>query len=383
MWSRHDDGATEDGATDQRAVAKHFIAVLDRYHGQATGVFTGDESLAGLNPSQGTELCAVVEYMFSLETLLSAFGDVEFADRLERIAFNALPATFKPDMWAHQYDQQANQVVCKICDEHIYTNNSGDANIYGLEPNFGCCTANMHQGWPKFASHLWMRSPDGGITALAYAPCVVETKISGQPVRVEVNTNYPFDETIEITVSAPQPIHFALRLRVPTWSEGATVTIGDEESTAQAGTFHTTEREWHGDTTTKLRLPMSTRFQSRFNGAVAIEHGPLLYALQIGEEWKQVRGEAPHADWEVHPTTPWNYALKLTARIPTTADFRVGSRPPRHPVCARRRAVAAESQRPPRAGMGVGAQRRRAAAGQPRRLDRSGGRTHAHPLRLH
>jgi len=63
-----------------------LLDTLDTYHGQATGVFTGDEVLAGKNPSQGTELCAVVEYMFSLETLLTILGEISFADRLERLA---------------------------------------------------------------------------------------------------------------------------------------------------------------------------------------------------------------------------------------------------------------------------------------------------------
>jgi hypothetical protein len=52
------------------------------------------------------------------------------------------------------------------CPTRVYTDNGSDANLYGLEPNFGCCTANMHQGWPEFASHLWARSPDGGLAAM-------------------------------------------------------------------------------------------------------------------------------------------------------------------------------------------------------------------------
>ena len=149
----------QSGDPADRAAVDVMIDTLDRYHGQVTGVFTGDEHLAGTSPSQGTELCAVVEYMYSLEVLLAILGDPAHADRLERIAYNALPATFSPDMWAHQYDQQVNQVVCRVVEDRIYTSNGPDANIFGLEPHFGCCTANMHQGWPKFAAHLWMRSP--------------------------------------------------------------------------------------------------------------------------------------------------------------------------------------------------------------------------------
>ena len=36
-----------------------------KYHGQASGVFTGDETLSGLTPSRGTETCTVVEIMNS------------------------------------------------------------------------------------------------------------------------------------------------------------------------------------------------------------------------------------------------------------------------------------------------------------------------------
>ena len=108
-------------ATD-RAFATNMIEILDRHHGQVTGMFTGDECLAGRNPVQGTELCAVVEFMYSLEHLFSTFGDPAFGDRLERIAFNALPAAIAPDMWSHQYDQQVNQVQCTINQDHGWCN---------------------------------------------------------------------------------------------------------------------------------------------------------------------------------------------------------------------------------------------------------------------
>lgn len=51
---------------------------LDKYHGQASGVFGCDEHLAGTMPSRGTELCTVVETMFSYETLFEIQGDPIF-----------------------------------------------------------------------------------------------------------------------------------------------------------------------------------------------------------------------------------------------------------------------------------------------------------------
>lgn len=315
-----------------REDALRYIKTLDTYHGQATGVFSGDECLAGKSPSQGTELCAVVEYMFSLEVLLSAFGDVAFADRLERIAFNALPATFKSDMCAHQYDQQVNQVICRSAEENVYTNNGPDANRFGLEPNFGCCTANLGQGWPKLASHLWMLAPDGGPAALVYAPCLLTVEVGGEQVQIEVLTDYPFSDLVEFRVSVENPVRFSLYMRVQSWTHKAMLSIEGESGQALIpGKIHGVEREWTGTTALKLHLPMQARVTRRYNNAVTIERGPLIYSLKIEEEWAQVSGDLPYADWEVYPLSPWNYALQLDPEQPEVSiEFRhssVGERP--------------------------------------------------------
>jgi hypothetical protein len=311
VWFRqsHDEG-------DREAVFQ-VIETLDTYHGQVTGIFTGDEHYAGKNPSQGTELCAVVEYMFSLENLVSILGEASLADRLEKIAFNALPATFKPDMWAHQYDQQANQVICKVSEDRIYTNNGPASNIFGLEPNYGCCTSNMHQGWPKFASHLWMKTADEGLAAIAYAPCTVNTQVAGRPIQVELKTDYPFGDELNFTVKADQPVEFPLHLRIPAWAESAEIGIGDDAPVpAKAGEFHRIHREWSGSTSVTLRLPMRVRVQRRYHNAVSVERGPLVYALKMEEDWRLLRGELPHADWEIYPRSAWNYALQIDESHP-------------------------------------------------------------------
>jgi len=312
---------------DRDAVAQ-VIETLDTYHGQVTGLFTGDEHYGGKNPSQGTELCAVVEYMFSLEILVSILGEVNLADRLESIAFNALPATFKPDMWAHQYDQQANQVLCKLSEDRIYTSNGPDANIFGLEPNYGCCTANMHQGWPKFASHLWMGTADGsaelaevgGLVAIAYAPCRVTAEIAGEPIGIDVHTDYPFSDSLQMTIRADHPVRFPLYLRIPLWAESAEVRVeNDNLAIAEAGTFHCIKREWRGSTAVSLRLPMRVHTPRRYHDGISIKRGPLVYSLRIGEDWRLIGGQPPHGDWEVYPTTPWNYALQVDADHPQSS----------------------------------------------------------------
>jgi hypothetical protein len=206
-----------------------------------------------------------------------------------------------------------------VTEENVYTNNGPDSNIFGLEPNYGCCTANMHQGWPKLATHLWMASRRG-VTAFAYAPSRLMAEIDGVPVIVELATDYPFRSSLALTVSVDGACRFPLSLRIPSWVSGPSVAVEGipiaVNGGLRAGTFLTLEREWFGDTTLEVRFPMSPRAERRFNDSVSISRGPLVYALQVEEEWRHLRGEEPHADWEVHPRTKWNYAVALDAEHP-------------------------------------------------------------------
>lgn len=306
----------QSGDPGDRQSVYRAMEMLDRYHGQATGVFTGDEHYAGLDPTQGTELCAVVEYMFSLEELIAILGDPRFADRLERIAYNALPGTFTEDMWAHQYDQQANQVLCTVAPRH-WTNNGDESNIFGLEPNFGCCTANLHQGWPKFVKSLWMRTPDDGLACTAYGPCRVQTHVRGMQVVVEEETEYPFRGVIKFAVEPEAPLAFPLVLRGPEWAQGASVETPDGEMELKPGQWLRVDRQWRRGDSVTVRLPMEIRSERRYRNAVTLHRGPLVLALKIGEERRLIAG-TPNPkpgerspDWEIFPTTPWNYALSL------------------------------------------------------------------------
>jgi hypothetical protein len=289
---------------DRKSLYQMFDA-LDRYHGQPSGIFSADEHLAGRDPSQGTELCAVVEAMFSLEQDIAILGDAAFGDRLEKIAYNALPATLTKDLWAHQYDQQANQVMCSISN-HRWATNGPESNIFGLEPNFGCCTANMHQGWPKLAASLWMATPDNGLAAVAYGP----SEVSTNNVTIEERTDYPFRDTITLLVNTAKPSTFPLVLRIPAWATGATVSVnGESQPNVTPGEFFRISRSWKSGDRVELGFPMTVRTSTWYNNSIAIERGPLVYSLKIGESWHKIKQTGPTADWEVYPITPWNYAL--------------------------------------------------------------------------
>lgn len=302
-----------------REASRRMIEELDRYHGLPGGIFAADEHLAGHDPSQGTELCTVVEEMFSLEELVQIYGDADLANRLEQVAYNALPGAFSKDMWAHQYDQQPNQVVVSSAPRD-WTTNGPQSNLFGLEPNFGCCTANMHQGWPKFVSSLWMGTADYGLAAIGYAPADVRTALKGTPVHVTVDTQYPFAEEVTIKVDPAQPVTFPLKLRIPRWTTGSVVRInGVAQRNVTPDTFLTLTRKWRTGDIVFMRLPMPVIVSHAPHGAVYVDRGPLLYSLAIGEKWKKLADKGQTADWEVAPSTHWNYALIVNTKDPQSS----------------------------------------------------------------
>jgi DUF1680 family protein len=294
-----------------RTALQRQLAALDRYHGLPNGMFSCDEHLAGLDPSQGSELCSVVEFMFSLEQSLAILGDPALGDRLERLAFNALPGTFTDDMWAHQYDQQPNQVECSL-HRKPWTTNGPESNLFGLEPNFGCCTANFHQGWPKFAASLFMLSHDDNLVAAAYSPCEVRTMVRNTPLHVKEETEYPFRGTIRLTLNPVSPLRFALLLRIPAWASGATIQVnGTPEPPPEPNAFAPVQRNWNAGDVVEIKFPLKPRASRWFNNSVAVERGPLVFAHGIGESWVKLGDRGMTADWQVFPMTAWNYAIAV------------------------------------------------------------------------
>ena len=310
------------GNSGDRSAVLKMIAELDKYHGLPNGMFSCDEHLAGPDPSQGSELCTVVEYMFSLEHSLAITGDPALGDRLEKLAFNALPGTFSDDMWAHQYNQEPNQVECSL-HRKPWTTDGPESNLFGLEPNFGCCTANFHQGWPKFANSLFLLSgaqdsdAGDGLVAAAYAPCEVRTVLRGSKVHVVEETGYPFHGTVKLTINPESPLPFPLQLRIPAWAAGTTLRVnGEAQPSPAAGRFARLERTWRPGDRVEIAFPMNPRISRGFNDSISIERGPLLFSYGVGETWVKLADRGMTADWQVFPSTPWNYALQVDEQDP-------------------------------------------------------------------
>ncbi|MBD3386142.1 hypothetical protein GF407_14600 [candidate division KSB1 bacterium] len=301
------------------------LDAYDRHHGQVGGRFSGDEHLSGKSPVQGTELCAVVELMYSMEKLFEIFGDVAFGDRLELLAYNALSGTMTPDGWAHQYDQQSNQVLVSVA-ERDWSTNGPTSNIYGLMPNYPCCLANLHQGWPKLVQHMWMATRDQGLVAAVYGPCEVTARVGdGKTIMIEEITDYPFADSIRFRIHTDEPVSFPIYFRIPKWCNGAKLAGKSVALQPAAGEIAMLKQSWRDGDEITLSLPMPLRAERRFNGSVSILRGPLYFALRIGRNYREIELEGKHitsidysgaVDWHIEPTTAWNYALQINPESP-------------------------------------------------------------------
>jgi DUF1680 family protein len=295
------------------AVDKAMEDIL-MYHGQPQGMYGADEPMHGNNPTQGIELCSVMELMFSLEKMVAISGNPAWMDHLEKIAYNALPTHISDDFTSRQYFQQANQVMLTRHRHNFYEEDyhGGTDICYGLLTGYPCCTCNLHQGWPKLTSHLWYASDGGGLAAVVYGPCHLTAKVKGgREVTIREETGYPFEDRISFHISTPDPVLFPLHLRLPGWCNMPVLSInGDPVDPAVKDGMMVLDRTWQEGDLVELQLPMEVVLNRWVENSVSVERGPLVYVLKIREDWKEVENNDKWGDYkEVLPLDPWNIGL--------------------------------------------------------------------------
>jgi uncharacterized protein len=282
-------------------------------HGLPMGIFSADEDLHGNNPEQGTELCAIVEAMYSMEQTIAITGNVLYMDALERMAYNALPTQTTDDYNAKQYYQIANQVQVK---RGVFSfslpNDRQMTNVFGMLSGYTCCLANMHQGWTKFASHLWYATGDKGLAAIEFAPCELTANVGKNYNKISVKelTDYPFDENILFEIRTSLAVEFPLHIRIPSWCREAVLLLnGKELQREKGGQVVVLDRIWQNGDKLALQLPMKVSVSQWGRNSRAVERGPLVYALKLGERWEKGHEEAEGDFWCVYPVGNWNYGL--------------------------------------------------------------------------
>jgi hypothetical protein len=286
---------------------------------QPGGIFAADECIrpGKTDPKQGFETCAMVEYNKSFYILGQITGEAKYADRVEDIIFNSFPVSQLPTLKGLHYLTAGNQPQLDASTNHDYMNKGRQIDY---SPHiYRCCQHNVAMGWPYYAEHLWMAAPGNGLVAWLYGASEVTAKVgNGEEITIIEETNYPFDTYVRMRISADSEVEFPLYLRVPKWCEGFAVRVNGKKVNVAPDPMQyvVVERTWHDGDVVEIEMPvkLSLTVWEKHGNSVTVNRGSLSYSLKIGERWVRERSETSTdewPDWEVFPTTPWNYGLVI------------------------------------------------------------------------
>jgi hypothetical protein len=303
---------------------------LTRDHGLIMGVSTGTEHLAGKSPNQAVETCSTVEQMLSDETNLRVFGDPQWGDNLERVAFNALPAALSDTIHQHVYYTRPNHPAAQLKPSG-YAQDSPDRFVPAPRSGFPCCCYNFHMGWPKYVQNMWAATHDNGLAVLVYGPSEVTAKVgSDTMVTITQETDYPFNETVRFKISTPASVQFPLELRVPEWCAAPQITVaGQPVPGVKPGSFARIDRPWASGDEVVVHFPMEIKAPTGYLRTVSLERGPLIYSLQLDAQKNVLKqGLNGFDQFELTTTNPWNYALDIDPGNPgASVEFQPATMP--------------------------------------------------------
>lgn len=311
------------GKKEYLDAAIHGIQKVYKYHGLADGIPSGNEAHDGNMPNEVHETCCVSDAQWALGYFLQATGDVQWADLMEKICFNAAFSVVWKDFKSLQYYSSPNQVIAKNNSSFCMYVGGQDRMAYRIAHGPACCNGNMNRMIPLFCSRQWMKKGDNGIVAAMYAPSSFTTKLKGSKneITIQEETNYPFEETIRFRMKMKRSTPFSFWLRIPQWCKGASITVNGQAAdiVCKAGTFVEVQRKFSDGDIIELKLPMKAKSVSMPYDGVAFERGPLVFSLNVKaqEEITETR-ELDGIKFQSRILTPlseWNYALVDTENI--------------------------------------------------------------------
>ncbi len=292
--------------------------------GRADGMSNGDELSRGIFATYGSETCAVAERMLSDEIALMLLRDPSIADHLEYITYNTLPQQLLPDGKGQVYFTVENQIDASL-GAHGFTSDGGDRSVYGAPGGFPCCVHNYQMSWPMFISSMWMATSDKGLVAAAYGPCNVSAVVGdGTNITLTETTNYPYENTVKLTVSADKADTYPLYIRIPEWCDTAKAPIIKINGTViegewTSGKYYRIEKQWLDGDTVEMEFPRKITLEYGDNNSVSVRYGGVLFAMALKEDtvsstynpygWARSINRNAYTSYYITTKDKWNAVL--------------------------------------------------------------------------
>jgi hypothetical protein len=293
------------------------------------GILSGEEWHAGIGSTRNIETCDVEASEWTFLSMLRITGDKSYADRIERIFFNAAAAPVDRNFKTMCYYQSLNRYSSTLPGVEPRAPGKGSYQYTSTGCKVLCCVGNINRIIPNYVMNMWMATMDHGLAATLYGPCRLQSRVAENiPVNIDCQTSYPFGETINMTVDPQKDVEFPIYLRVPDWCQNAVIkvngTVIDHQRKSKG--FIKINRLWKKNDQIALYFPMTVKIVkgeetpypqvSYFkkgrviakdtaikNPYECVYYGPLLFSLPIPDQ-------NPNTEM---PNARFNYALDVSA----------------------------------------------------------------------
>ena len=243
------------------------------------------------NEVQMQETCVTVTWMRVLARLHLLTGKVEYVDRIEKSAFNALYGSINTKNEKGFSIEDGEFIDPVIFDSYspLYNNRRGLATggfkRFRTGGFYGCCACIGSAGTGIFPLIGILKSESGFVINEAFEGIVNTVTPLESPITLNAVSDYPVGEKYALAIFLEKDEEFDIKIRIPDWCDDATVTVGDEIKKVSSG-YMTIKRSWSDGDTIELYLPHHLK-SHHLNGKTAYTYGPLVLARDEIKEGKK------------------------------------------------------------------------------------------------
>jgi uncharacterized protein len=221
------------------------------------------------------ESCAAIGNMMWNWRMLAVTGDAKFTDVIERALYNGINSGMSLDGTLYCY---RNPLAFDPSTGDKIRNNWYDTT---------CCPPNLERTFGALPGYFYSTSADG-VYAHLYDNSELNWRLeNGVGLKVTQKTNYPWDGSVELTVTLAEASEFTFFLRIPGWADHAQVSVnGKDLSGVTPGAYLPIRRRWSAGDVVQLKLeimPQVIEANPRVaddTGRIAMQRGPLIYCLE-------------------------------------------------------------------------------------------------------
>ncbi|WP_344709962.1 beta-L-arabinofuranosidase domain-containing protein [Sphingomonas humi] len=191
-------------------------------------------------------------------------GSPVYGDGLERTLYNTMLATRLPNSDG---------------DYPYYSDygSAGEKRYY--HQKWPCCSGTLVQGVADYVQGLYFHD-DSSLLVNMYASSQVRWDRPGGAVELVQETTYPVSDTVRLRVRQAGNGKFAIKLRIPAWTKGATLRVNGASQAAVPGQFAVVQRSWKAGDLVELTIPQPLRtlpIDDQNPNLAAVMRGAVMY----------------------------------------------------------------------------------------------------------